>query len=127
MTASPPTENLPSNPDRREEARVSAVEPCLYQLARFSAEDMVEFADGYAVSLNSSRRGLLLLMPELPKSRQVFEVHILDRVRERTRVKLVETCWTRELTFGPDGNVYLVGVKALFEPRGVIPKRASIP
>jgi len=47
---------------------------------------------------------------------QVFEVHTPLSSEEEGTVKLVETCWTRELTFGPDGKVYLVGVKSLFNP-----------
>jgi hypothetical protein len=46
----------------------------------------------------------------------VFEVHTPLSTEEERVVKLVEACWTRELTFGATGKVYLVGVKSLFEP-----------
>lgn len=54
-------------------------------------------------------------MPKPPESRQVFEVYTsLSKEQERT-VKLVEACWTRELTFGVSSSIYLVGVRFLFE------------
>lgn len=50
-----------------------------------------------------------------PQMGQVFEVHAPLSSEEEGAVKLVET-WTSELIFGPDGKVYLVGAKSLFEP-----------
>jgi hypothetical protein len=105
-----------ANPDRRGGTRVTRIQPCFYQLAHFPANAIVEFSDGHALSLNTGSGGFLLLMPKPPERSQVFEVHTPLSSEEEGTVKLVETCWTRELTFGPDGKVYLVGVKSLFEP-----------
>ena len=55
-------------------------------------------------------------MPQPPERKLVFEVHTPSATEQERTVKLVETCWTRELTFGEAGKVYLVGVKSLFEP-----------
>ena len=105
-----------ADPDRREVMRAPKIETCFYQLAHFPSHQIVEFSDGHALSLNTSPGGFLLLMPQPPERRQVFEVHTsLSTEAERT-VRLVEACWTRELTFGSSGKVYLVGVRSLFEP-----------
>lgn len=112
----PPTEEEAANPDRRGGERVPAIESCSYQLAHFIGQETVEFSGGYALSLNASPHGLLLLMPQPPESRQVFEIHMPAPAKQGRVVKLVEACWTREMTFGTGGKVYLVGVRALFEP-----------
>ncbi len=105
-----------ANPDRRGGTRVLKIQPCFYQLAQVAGYEIVEFSDGHALSLNTSSGGFLLLMPQPPERRQVFEVHTPLSPEEEREVKLVEACWTRELTFGATGKVYLVGVKSLFEP-----------
>lgn len=112
----PPSVDELAGPERRGSTRVTRIQPCFYQLAHFPAHEVVEFSDGHAVSLNTGSGGFLLLMPHPPERRQVFEVHTPVSPEEERTVKLVETCWTRELTFGPEGKVYLVGVRSLFEP-----------
>ncbi len=104
------------SPDRRGSKRVQKIQPCVFQLAQVAGYEIVEFSDGHALSLNASLEGSLFLMPQSPESRQVFEVHTPMSVQEGRTVKLVEVCWTRELTFGTVGKVYLVGVRSLFEP-----------
>ena len=105
-----------ANPERRGGTRVLKIQPCFYQLAQVAGYEIVEFSDGHALSLNTSPGGFLLLMPKPPERKQVFEVHTPLSTEEERTVKLVEACWTRELTFGPAGKVYLVGVRSLFEP-----------
>jgi hypothetical protein len=105
----------PANPDRRGGKRVPKVQPCFYQLTQVAGYEIVEFSDGYALSLNASPGGFLLLMPQPPKRGQVFEVHAPLSTEEKRAVKLVEACWMRELIFGAAGKVYLVGVTSLFE------------
>ena len=104
------------NPDRRGGRRAPVIEAYFYQVAHFPSHEMVEFSNGHALSLNTSPGGFLLLMPQLTERGKVFEVHKPLSTEERRIVKLVEACWTRELTFGAAGKVYLVGVKSLFEP-----------
>ncbi len=101
--------------DRRGSTRVLKIQPCFYQLARVAGYEIVEFSGGHALSLNTSSGGFLLIMPQPPERRQVFEVHTPLPTEEERVVKLVEACWTRELSFGTTGKVYLVGVKSLFE------------
>lgn len=118
MTPAEPTQRVDesANPDRREDRRAPMIGGCYYQLAHFPGLEIVEFSDGHALSLNASSGGFLLLMPQLPHRRQVFEVHTPAPAAKGETVKLVETCWTHELTFGTSGKVYLVGVKSLFDP-----------
>ena len=118
MTSSqtPPMVNETASPDRRGAGRAPKIETCFYQLAHFFGHQTVEFSDGHALSLNTSPGGFLLLMPKPPERSQVFEVHTSLSTEEERTVKLVEACWTRELTFGVSGNIYLVGVRSLFEP-----------
>jgi len=111
----PPAADELANPDRRGGERLLRIQPCFYQLAHIAGHEIVEFSDGHALSVNASLGGFLLLMPQPPERRQVFEVHT-SLLGEERAVKLVETCWTREMTFGATGKVYLVGVKSLFEP-----------
>lgn len=110
----PPQVEEPANPDRRGGTRVPTIRPCFYQLAQVAGEEIVKFSDGHALSLNTSPGGFLLLMPQPPERGQVFEVHAPLSTEEEKAVKLVETCWTRELIFGEAGKVYLVGVTSLF-------------
>ena len=111
----PPKVEKSANPDRRGGKRVLGIQPCVYQLAQVAGYEIVKFSDGHALSLNISSGGFLLLMPQPPERSQVFEVHMPLSTEEERTVKLVEACWTRELTFGAAGKVYLVGVRSLFE------------
>jgi len=104
------------NQDRRAGKRVLKIQPCFYELARIADHEIVDISDGHALSLDASPGGFLLLMPQPPQRRQVFEVHATSSTEEEETIKLVEACWTRELTFGVGGKVYLVGVRSLFEP-----------
>lgn len=92
------------------------IQPCFCQIAHIAGQEIVEFSDGHALSLNISSEGFLLLMPQPPEKRQVFEVHTSLSTENERSVKLVEACWTRELAFDAAGKVYLVGVRSLFEP-----------
>ena len=114
----PKVDESANNPDRRGDKRAPMIVPCFYQLAHFPGHEIVEFSDGHALSLNNSSGGFLLLMPQLPQRRQVFEVHTPSSTADERTVKLVEACWTRELTFGASGKVYLVGVRSLFNAVG---------
>lgn len=112
----PPKVDGPASLDRRGDERIPMIGPCLYQLARFPGNETVDFSGGYALSLNSSSGGILLLMAQTPEQRQVFELHVPSPMKGESTIKLVEACWTRELLFGAADKVYLVGVRSLFEP-----------
>ena len=122
MTSSkiPPKIEGPVNPDRRGDTRVPKIQQCFYQLAQVAGYEIVKFSNGHALSLNTSPGGFLLLMPQPPTRGQVFEMHASLSTEEERAVKLVEACWTRELTFGDAGKVYLVGVTSLFQLASLI-------
>jgi hypothetical protein len=116
----PPKADEPASLNRRGDERIPMIGPCLYQLARFLGNETVDFSDGYALSLNTSSGGRLLLMAQRPEKKQVFELHVPSPMKGESTVKLVEACWTRELLFGTADKVYLVGVRSLFEPPALI-------
>ena len=116
----PPKVEEPANPDRRGDTRLPTIKPCFYQLTQVAGYEIVNFSNGHALSLNTSPGGCLLLMPQPPKMGQVFEVHASLPAEDERAVKLVEACWTRELTFGDAGKIYLVGVTSLFELASLI-------
>jgi hypothetical protein len=93
------------------------IQTCVYELAHIAGQEIVEIIGGHALSLIASPGGMLLLMPQPPEERQVFEVHTKPGAQEESAVKLVEARWAREVAFGAGDKFYLVGVKALFEPR----------
>lgn len=115
--------NEPAPPDRRGSPRVLNIQSCEYELARVADRETIEFCDGKALALNTSPGGLLLLMPQSLEGKQVFEVHTPVQSEDERSVKVVEACWTRELTFGSIGRVYLVGVRSLFEP---CPRKSTV-
>jgi len=115
LPKTPPKAGESANPDRRGDKRAPMIQACFYQLAHFPGDEIVEFSDGHALSLNASSGGFLLLMPQPPQRGQVFEVHTPSPTMEEKAVKLVEACWSRELTFGTSGKVHLVGVRSLFD------------
>jgi hypothetical protein len=112
----PPRDHEPASQERRISERLQTFHPCSYELARISCHDTVELSEGLTLSLNISMGGMLLLMPELPGERKVFEVHILSPPKPEKTTKLVEVCWSREFSFGVGTKVHLVGVKCVFEP-----------
>ena len=111
----PPKVDELTSLNRRGDERIPMIGPCLYQLARFLGNETVDFSEGYALSLNASSGGILLLMAQTPEKRQVFELHVPSPTKGESTIKLVEACWTRELLFGAAEKVYLVGVRSLFE------------
>src|SRR5262249_35580575 len=91
------------NTERRGARRAPKIETCFFELAHFSGHQIVGFSDGHALSLNNSQGGFMLLMPKSPEEGQVFEVHTSLSTEEERIVKLVEACWTQELSFGSSG------------------------
>jgi hypothetical protein len=106
----------PTSLDRRGDERIPTIGSCFYELACFRGKETVDFTDGYALSLNTSSGGILLLMALTPEKGQVFELHVPSPTKGERTVKVVEACWTRELLIGAADKVYLVGVRSLFEP-----------
>ena len=101
--------------ERRGSVRVPLIRHCPYEISKFPVEGSVELRKGLTLSLNISTGGMLLLMPWVPKEKQVLDVQAPSLTSEETRSGVVEVCWTREVPVGTDPGTYLVGVKFLFE------------
>jgi len=59
---------------------------------------------------------MLLLLPEEVDKRQVFEVRVPAEARKEQIAKLGEVRWTRSIPVSARRNMYLVGIRFLFEP-----------
>jgi hypothetical protein len=114
----PPRVDEPPPQERRSSERLPTILSCPYELTRVSGSDTVELSEGVTLALNISAGGMLLLMPQSPGERNVFEVHVPSPAKPEKTTKLVEVCWTRKFSFGVGTKVHLVGVKSLFEPPG---------
>ena len=118
LSETPPRVNEPPNRERRRSERLPLILSCPYELTRVSGTDTVELSEGLTLSLNISAGGMLLLMPQSPGERKVFEVHAPSLAKLEKTTRLVEVRWTRDFSFGVGTKVYLVGVESLFEPPG---------
>lgn len=58
---------------------------------------------------------MLLLLPEEMDRRQVFEFQVPSEARQGQITKLGEVCWTRPIPVSARVNMYLVGIRFLFE------------
>jgi hypothetical protein len=58
---------------------------------------------------------MLLLLPEEVNKPQVFEIQVPSETREEQITKLGEVCWCRPIPVSANGNMYLVGIRFLFE------------
>ena len=89
---------------------------CPYELTRPVGGDAVKLSEGYGYSLNMSVGGMLLLLPEEVDTRQVFEIQTPSEARKEQVTKLVEVCWAHPVPVDARVNMYLVGIRFLFEP-----------
>lgn len=58
---------------------------------------------------------MLLLLPEEVGARQVFEIQAPSEAKKE-QTKLVEVRWTRPVPVDGGVNMYLVGIRFLFDP-----------
>lgn len=108
--------DMPTHQEHRSSKRVPLIQPCPYELSRVPGGGGVELSQGFALTVNISSGGMLLLMPQAPGERQIFEVQELSlRTQAKRSTKLLEVCWTRQLPMGAEGSMHSVGVRFLFE------------
>lgn len=108
--------DMPTHQEQRSSERIPLIQPCPYELSRVPGGGGVELSHGYALTVNISSGGMLLLMPQAPDERQIFEVQAPSlRTQAKSSTKLVEVCWTRQLPMGAEGSMHSVGVRFLFE------------
>ena len=59
---------------------------------------------------------MLFLLPEKVDKRQVFEIQVPSEEAKKAQItKLGEVCWTRSIPVSARLNMYLVGIRFLFE------------
>ena len=59
---------------------------------------------------------MMVLLPEEVGKQQVFEIQAPSEARKEQITKLVEVCWTHTIPVGARTNMYLAGIRYLFEP-----------
>lgn len=105
---------LPTQELRCEE-RLDFARPCSYEMIEGLDERAVVIHYGEACSLNISSGGMLLMMDQAPRVRQLIEIHTTISKR-RHALMLFEVRWTRPIRNGNDIDGYLVGCKLTFGP-----------
>jgi hypothetical protein len=58
---------------------------------------------------------MLLLLPEPVTQRQVVEIQVPSKAKNKQNTKLMEVCWTRAIPVSARVKMYLAGSRLLFE------------
>src|SRR5438093_1883983 len=113
-----PLQERPVSPigqDCRRAERAAFMEYCPYELCESLGDAALAIDRGEALSVNISKGGMLLLMDQNPRVQRVLELQVPASTRGKT-ARLVEVCWTRQISLEDCDSRYLVGVKFLFDP-----------
>jgi hypothetical protein len=94
---------------------LSYMRACPYELTKPVDADAVNLTVGSGYSINRSVGGMLFLLPEEMDKRQVLEIQAPSEARKEQITKLGEVCWTRLIPVSARVNMYLVGIRFLFE------------
>jgi hypothetical protein len=106
---------MPTQQERRDSQRVPSMGVCPYELTKPVGADAVKFTEGSGYSINRIVGGILLLLPEEVGKRQVLEIQVPSEARKEQITKLGEVRWTRPVPVNARVNMYLVGIRFLFE------------
>ena len=88
---------------------------CPFALTKLVGTRTVRLSEGYGHAINRSVRGMLLLLPEPVKKRQVIEIQVPSTTKKQLGTKLVEVSWIRPIPVSARVKMYLVGTRFLFE------------
>jgi hypothetical protein len=116
VTAEIPATTIPL--ERRGEARRDYQQMCSYEMLEGIGEKSVIIRQGEVFSLNQSKEGMLILMGQAPKKKQLIEVHSSLPGSDQT-VNVFETKWARPIPVESLGKLYLVGCQRIFGPLAV--------
>ena len=114
----PLVDNQPQQPspipprDRRIDARFTVRTPCAYELIEGESHEG-DTVPGKAYSLNVSSDGILLLLDQKPRSRQLLSIKNPALQWQQT-VTLFEVRWATHLPVGTTHKRYLVGCHLTF-------------
>ena len=100
---------------RRCEARMDYRCMCSYGMLEGIQKESALIEQGVAFILNRSTEGMLLLMGQAPRAKQVIEVRT-PRSRWSRTVTVFEARWARPVQVESHGNLYLVGCRRTFGP-----------
>ncbi len=98
---------------RRQEARVNERKVCVYGLSESIDAGRVMLEQGEVYCLNRSEHGVLVLMGNRPRYRQLIELHVPETRWEHS-LNLYEVQWTRAVPVESHGDLFLVGCRLVF-------------
>ena len=105
---------MPTHQKRRDCRRVRCIRAYPYVLMK-PTDHTVKISEGYGHAINRSVGGILLLLPEEVDQRQVLEIHVPSKAKEKQITKLGEVCWTYPIQVDARVRMYLAGIRFLFE------------
>jgi hypothetical protein len=107
--------DMPTRQERRDSERVPCKLVCSFELTKLVDSSTAKLITGSGHAINSSVRGLLLLLPEQVNKRQVVEIQLPSKAKKKQSTKLVEVCWTRPISVSAGVKMYLAGSRFLFK------------
>src|SRR5215831_5216832 len=106
---------MPTRQERRESERVPCKLVVPFEMTTPVDPSTVKFSEGHGHAINRRVGGMLLLLPEKLNTRQVVEIRVPSKTKNKQSVKLVEVCWTRSIPVSARVKMYLAGTRFLFE------------
>jgi hypothetical protein len=106
---------MPTRQERRKSARVPCKLVCPFEVTKLVGTRTVKLIQGSGHAINRSVKGVLLLLPQPVNTRQVVEIQVSSKAKNKPSTKLVEVCWTRLIPVTARVKMYLVGTRFLFE------------
>jgi PilZ domain-containing protein len=106
---------MPTRQERRDSERVPCKLVVPFELLKPVDRRTAKFSEGHGHAINRSVGGMLLLLPEKVDQRQVVEIQVPSKAKNKQSVKLVEVCWTRPIPVSARVKMYLAGTRFLFE------------
>ncbi len=100
--------------DQQHGERVALLRPIPYELTVPIGQERIAAGTGYALSLNLSSGGMLVLMDQAPTVEQVLKVSVPTPIPDAGTPTLAEVRWARRVPFGVGGGPWFVGLKFLF-------------
>lgn len=85
------------------------------ELTKLVGPSTVNWTQGFGHAINRSITGMLLLLPEQVNKRQVVEIQVPSKAKNKQPTTLAEVCWTRPIPVSARVKLYLVGTRFLFE------------
>ncbi len=100
--------------DQQHNDRVALMRPIPYEMTAAIGREAVVPRTGYALSLNLSSGGMLVLMDQVPGIEQVLKVNVPTPLPHAEIPTLAEVRWARKVPLGETQNLCFVGLKFLF-------------